>query len=80
MWGTTMLDQLWCRIRFKSLDYRGPFTPPSLKGSLVFPGNFGVMDWGGISIDPVRQVIFAHPNYVAFVDRLVPRRDDSGGP
>jgi len=80
MWGTTMLDQLWCRIRFKSLDYRGPFTPPSLKGSLVFPGNFGVMDWGGISIDPVRQILFAHPNYVAFVDRLVPRRDDSGGP
>lgn len=79
MWGATMLDQLWCRIRYKSLHYDGPFTPPSLKGSLVFPGNFGVMDWGGISIDPVRQVIFAHPNYVAFVDRLVPRKEDTGG-
>lgn len=80
MWGATMIDQLWCRIRFRSLDYKGAFTPPSLRGSLVFPGNFGVMDWGGISIDPVRQVIFAHPNYVAFVDRLVPRADDTDGP
>ncbi|WP_242146939.1 membrane-bound PQQ-dependent dehydrogenase, glucose/quinate/shikimate family [Sphingomonas sp. BAUL-RG-20F-R05-02] len=80
MWGATMIDQLWCRIRYRSLDYRGAFTPPSLKGSLVFPGNFGVMDWGGISIDPVRQIAFAHPNYVAFVDRLVPRKDDAGGP
>ncbi|GFZ86128.1 MULTISPECIES: membrane-bound PQQ-dependent dehydrogenase, glucose/quinate/shikimate family [Sphingobium] len=75
MWGATMLDQLYCRIRFKSLDYKGPFTPPSLRGTLVFPGNFGVMDWGGISIDPIRQVAFAHPNYVAFVDRLIPRAE-----
>ncbi|MDO6414190.1 membrane-bound PQQ-dependent dehydrogenase, glucose/quinate/shikimate family [Sphingomonas sp. BIUV-7] len=84
MWGATMVDQLWCRIRFKSLRYEGPFTPPSLKGTLVFPGNFGVMDWGGMSIDPARQVAFAHPNYIAFVDRLVPRAEGgstgSGGP
>ena len=85
MWGATMLDQLWCRIRFRSLRYEGPFTPPSLRGTLVFPGNFGVMDWGGVSVDPERQVAFAHPNYMAFVDRLVPRRDaggnrDEGGP
>lgn len=79
MWGATMLDQLWCRIRFKSLRYEGPFTPPSLKGTLVFPGNFGVMDWGGMAIDPVRQVAFAHPNTLAFVDRLVPRSEGTGG-
>jgi quinoprotein glucose dehydrogenase len=79
MWGGTMLDQLWCRIRYRSLRYDGAFTPPSLRGSLVFPGNFGVMDWGGVSIDPVRQLIFAHPNYIAFVDRLVPRANDGKG-
>ncbi|AUW58403.1 membrane-bound PQQ-dependent dehydrogenase, glucose/quinate/shikimate family [Sphingobium sp. SCG-1] len=73
MWGATMFDQLACRIAFRSLRYDGPFTPPSLKGSLVFPGNFGVMDWGGMAIDPVRQVAFAHPNYMAFVDKLIPQ-------
>lgn len=73
MWGGTMLDQLACRIRFRSLRYDGAFTPPSERGSIVFPGNFGVMDWGGIAVDPVRQVAFAHPNYMAFVDRLIPR-------
>ncbi|HEY0413179.1 MAG TPA: membrane-bound PQQ-dependent dehydrogenase, glucose/quinate/shikimate family [Allosphingosinicella sp.] len=75
MWGATMLDQLACRIAFRSLRYEGPFTPPSLKGTLVFPGNFGVMDWGGMAIDPVRQVAFAHPNYMGFVDKLIPRSD-----
>ncbi|MBM6576004.1 glucose/quinate/shikimate family membrane-bound PQQ-dependent dehydrogenase [Microvirga sp. SRT01] len=84
MWGATMFDQLACRITFRKLRYEGPFTPPSLRGSIVFPGNFGVMDWGGMSIDPVRQVAFAHPNYMAFVDQLIPQGDagksnDSGG-
>ena len=73
MWGATMLDQLACRIKFRRLRYDGPFTPPSTKGTLVFPGNFGVMDWGGIAVDPVRMIAFAHPNYMGFVDRLIPR-------
>ncbi|MDR5759969.1 glucose/quinate/shikimate family membrane-bound PQQ-dependent dehydrogenase [Caballeronia sp. LZ035] len=73
MWGTTPFDQLWCRIKFKSLRYDGPFTPPSEQGTLVFPGNFGVFDWGGISVDPVRQILIANPDYMAFVSKLIPR-------
>ncbi len=70
MWGATMLDQLGCRIAFQKMRYEGPFTPPSLRPTLVYPGNFGVMDWGGMAIDPVRKIAFAHPNYMAFVDEL----------
>jgi quinoprotein glucose dehydrogenase len=80
MWGATMFDQLACRIRFRQLRYEGPYTPPSLQGTLVFPGNFGVMDWGGMAIDPTRQIAFAHPNYMAFVDRLVPRTNGGAAP
>ncbi|MBF8747244.1 glucose/quinate/shikimate family membrane-bound PQQ-dependent dehydrogenase [Pseudomonas putida] len=80
MWGVSPFDQMLCRIQFKSLRYEGMFTPPSLQGSLVFPGNFGVFDWGGISVDPVRQVLFANPDYMAFVSQLVPSEDVAGGP
>ncbi len=73
MWGVSPFDQLACRIGFRRLRYDGAFTPPSEQGTIVFPGNFGVMDWGGMAIDPVRQVAFAHPNYMAFVDKLVPQ-------
>jgi quinoprotein glucose dehydrogenase len=73
MWGVTPFDQLACRLGFRHLRYDGPFTPPSLQGTIVFPGNFGVMDWGGMAIDPIHQVAFAHPNYMAFVDKLVPQ-------
>ncbi|MGE5150800.1 MAG: membrane-bound PQQ-dependent dehydrogenase, glucose/quinate/shikimate family [Rhodospirillaceae bacterium] len=73
MWGVLLFDQLACRIAFRRLRYDGPFTPPSTRGSLVFPGNFGVIDWGGIAVDPVRQIAFANPSYMAFVDVLVAR-------
>lgn len=72
MWGTTPFDMLWCRVRFRSLRYEGMYTPPSLQGSLVYPGNFGVFDWGGVSVDPTRQLLLANPSYMAFQSRLIP--------
>jgi quinoprotein glucose dehydrogenase len=72
MWGTNPFDQLICRGIFKQYRYDGIFTPPSLQGSIVYPGNYGIFDWGGIAIDPVRQLLIANPNYFAFVSKLVP--------
>lgn len=77
MWGATMFDQLGCRIALHRLRYEGRFTPPSTQGSLVYPGNFGVFNWGGIAVDPVRQVAFTTPTYLAFTSLLVPRPDDT---
>lgn len=77
MWGVTLFDQLACRIAFHSLQYEGRFTPPSLQGSLIYPGNFGVFNWGGIAVDPQRQVAFTTPTSLAFTSTLVPRKDDS---
>lgn len=77
MWGATMFDQLYCRIAFHRLRYEGRFTPPSTQGTLVYPGNFGVFNWGGVAVDPVRQMAFTTPTYLAFVSQLVPRADDT---
>lgn len=77
MWGATMFDQLACRIAFQRLRYEGRYTPPSEQGSLIYPGNFGVFNWGGISVDPVRQIAFATPTYLAFKSQLVRRPDNS---
>ncbi|NYT46263.1 PQQ-binding-like beta-propeller repeat protein [Alcaligenaceae bacterium] len=77
MWGATMFDQLACRIEFQKLRYEGRYTPPSTEGTLVYPGNFGVFNWGGIAVDPERQVAFATPTYLAFIAKLIPREDDT---
>lgn len=77
MWGMTMFDQLYCRAAFHRLRYDGRFTPPSLVGSLIYPGNFGVFNWGSIAVDPVHGRAFTTPAYLAFVSRLVPRPNDT---
>src|SRR5690606_24607364 len=77
MWGATLFDQLACRIEFQSLRYEGRYTPPSTQGTLVYPGNLGVFNWGGVAVDPQRQVVFATPTYLAFISKLIPREDDT---
>ncbi|MBW8757993.1 MAG: membrane-bound PQQ-dependent dehydrogenase, glucose/quinate/shikimate family [Burkholderiales bacterium] len=73
MWGGTIIDQMMCRIAFHKLRYEGRFTPPSTQGSLIYPGNFGTFNWGGVAVDPQRQSAFTTPTYLAFVSTLVPR-------
>jgi quinoprotein glucose dehydrogenase len=75
MWGVSPFDQLACRIAFRSLRYEGRYTPPSLKGSIIYPGNFGTFNWGGVAIDPERQIVFAMPVYLAFTSTLKARTD-----
>jgi len=78
MWGASLVDQMLCRIQFRRLRYEGRYTPPSLRGSLVYPGNFGTFNWGGVAVDPQRQVMFGMPTYLAFVSTLVPRAQLQG--
>jgi quinoprotein glucose dehydrogenase len=73
MWGATMYDQLMCRVMFHRLRYEGTFTPPSLQGTLVFPGNLGMFEWGGLAVDTDRQIAVANPIALPFVSRLMPR-------
>ena len=75
MWGVSLFDQLVCRIKFRSLRYEGRYTPPSFQGTIVYPGNFGVFNWGSVAVDPERQVMFGMPTYLAFTARLVPREE-----
>jgi len=74
MWGMSPIDQMVCRIEFRTATYNGYYTPPtSATHSIEYPGYNGGSDWGGIAVDPGRGIIVANyndmPNYV----RLVPR-------
>ncbi|PCK85215.1 membrane-bound PQQ-dependent dehydrogenase, glucose/quinate/shikimate family [Rhizobium sophoriradicis] len=72
MWGVSLFDQLACRIDFHRYRYDGRYTPPSLEGTIVYPGNFGTFNWGSVAVDPERQIMFGMPTYLAFTSRLVP--------
>lgn len=71
MWGLTPFDQLWCRIKFKSLRYEGRYTPPSLEGSLQYPGFAGGVNWGSFSIDPKNGLLVVNSNRLPTMSRLI---------
>jgi quinoprotein glucose dehydrogenase len=62
-----------CRSALAQLRNDGPFTPPSVRGSLVLPSNIGGAHWGGVAFDPASDTVFVPVNRVASVVRLIPR-------
>lgn len=75
MWGATPLDQLWCRIRFRSADYTGLYTPPSTRISIQYPSNFGVMDWGSATIDKASGALLVNSSHLPMEMQLIPQDD-----
>ena len=74
-WGPTADDVAWCRKRIGELRWEGIFTPPSVEGTLVFPGNIGGVNWGGAAYDPVRHLMIANTNRLVAWVKLIPRAD-----
>lgn len=60
--------------RLKGLDYGDRFTPPSLRGTIVFPGFSGGAEWGGQAFDPETKLLYVNANEMPWVLRLVPPR------
>ena len=73
MWGLTPFDQMWCRREFRRMRYEGHFTPPSVEGTFVFPGNAGGFNWGGVAVDEDRQLLVATPLIMGSRLALIPR-------
>jgi quinoprotein glucose dehydrogenase len=65
----------YCSRKFKELRYDGRFTPPSLKGSLIYPATPGGVEWGGGAVDPTTQTYVVNNSYVAQIYQLLKRED-----
>lgn len=61
--------------RFSRLRSGGPFEPPSLAGTVVFPGLDGGAEWGGAAFDPASSMLYVNANEMPYIVRLAP-----GGP
>jgi quinoprotein glucose dehydrogenase len=57
--------------QLRNLDFGPRFTPPSLKGTVIFPGFSGGAEWGGGAFDPETRVYYVNANEVAWILRLV---------
>ena len=73
--GFTPWDRAACRDAIAALRSDGIFTPPSLEGSVQFPGMVGGMNWGSQAVDAASGLLFVNTQRIATRIRLVPRAD-----
>jgi len=76
--GFTPIDASDCREKLGQIRNEGIFTPPSLEGSIVYPGNAGGPNWGGIALDPVKGVAYVNAMRAPTVAKLIPREEAEG--
>jgi quinoprotein glucose dehydrogenase len=60
--------------------YRGGplFTPPSLEGTITFPGSSGGANWHGAAADPETGILYVHSVQVAMLLQLQAGEDEDG--
>ena len=71
--GATEADRAACRARIEGLRNEGTFTPPSERGTLVYPSSIGGAHWGGVTYDPARQIAVVPVNRIPIEVKLIPR-------
>jgi quinoprotein glucose dehydrogenase len=74
-WGFTPFDRNYCANLLSQHRNEGLFTPPSLEGSVQFPGSAGGPNWGGIVIDPATSTLYVNQIHTGAIVTLVPRAE-----
>jgi len=71
-YGLTPWDRSACRRAIEAARHEGLFTPPSLKGTIIYPFTGGGSNWGGLAFDPVRQIAFVNTSNAMHIVKLIP--------
>jgi quinoprotein glucose dehydrogenase len=72
-WGPSSADVQWCQEKIKASRSEGIFTPPSLQGTVVVPGNVGGVNWGSAAYDPKSHLMIVNTNRLVAWVKLIPR-------
>jgi quinoprotein glucose dehydrogenase len=72
-WGLTFLDRKACSRKIAALRSEGPYTPPSVRGTILFPFTGGGVNWGGGAGDPRQGLFIVNTTRLAHVIRIIPR-------
>ncbi len=72
-WGLTDTEREENREVMGKHRSDGIFTPPSLEGTIMYPGNAAGTNWGSVAFDPERQLLVANTSRIATLVQLIPR-------
>ena len=70
--GLTFWDRGKCRDLIASARHDGFYTPPSIQGTIIYPFTGGGTNWGGLSFDAARDVVFVNTSSVMHEVTLIP--------
>lgn len=70
--GLTLFDRLHCRQQISSSVADGLYTPPSERGTILYPFTGGGANWGGAAFDPRRNLLVVNMNNLAHHVQLIP--------
>jgi quinoprotein glucose dehydrogenase len=68
-------DSAICREQIAASRNDGLYTPPSTRGTVVFPMTGGGVNWGGVAFDPINQILYANTSRVIHIVKLIPRAE-----
>ncbi|HKT07990.1 MAG TPA: pyrroloquinoline quinone-dependent dehydrogenase [Gemmatimonadaceae bacterium] len=75
VFGASPNDKVWCQQQLAGVRNDGIFTPPSVRGTVIYPGNIGGSNWSGLALDPARHLAIFPLNRVITVVQLIPRAE-----
>lgn len=62
--------------RLRQVRSDGQFVPPSIQGTIIYPGFDGGAEWGGAGYDPTTGVLYVNSNEMAWILTMVPLNPD----
>jgi quinoprotein glucose dehydrogenase len=64
-----------CEKEIGGAKWAGMYTPPSTQGTIIYPFTGGGVNWGGLSFDAGRQVVYANTSNALHHVKLIPAKD-----
>jgi quinoprotein glucose dehydrogenase len=61
-----------CARKIAGARAEGLYTPPSLKGTILYPFTGGGVNWGGLAFDPRRDVVYVNTTSALHLVTLIP--------
>jgi quinoprotein glucose dehydrogenase len=73
VWGPTDEARAECQRLVAPLKSAGIYTPPSLQGTIMYPGNGAGTNWGSAAFAPGQRRLVLNTSRVATLVQLIPR-------
>jgi quinoprotein glucose dehydrogenase len=74
-YGLTFWDRGKCREIIAGARAEGLYTPPSTRGTIVYPFTGGGTNWGGLAFDGAHDIVYVNTTSAMHLVTLIPRAD-----